>query len=196
MDFEFNIMSHLHKKIQLGRANQESGYVVIRFKAPRNIRNRSYNAPCSLLISYAKYRTEIRINMPEVLVFSGPALPLLDMANDMKPDGWNLHIRTADSTEEEVTAAAEVADFILVFEHEQIDPNNPLLKMDNVSVTNHYASYSELAWQRANTQLGEESMRIALGYWPMSLINPDVRSTVEPRNWAVSWEVMLTEQGK
>ena len=83
-----------------------------------------------------------------------------------------------------------------VFEQEPVDPNNPLLKMDNVSVTNHYASYSELAWQRANTQLGEESMRIALGYWPMSLINPDVRSTVEPRNWAVSWEVMLTEQGK
>jgi phosphoglycerate dehydrogenase-like enzyme len=55
--------------------------------------------------------------MPEVLVFSGPALPLLDMADDMKPDGWNLHIRTADSTEEEVTAAAEVADFILVFGH-------------------------------------------------------------------------------
>jgi D-3-phosphoglycerate dehydrogenase len=83
-----------------------------------------------------------------------------------------------------------------VFEQEPIDPNNPLLKMDNVSVTNHYASYSEVAWNRANTQLGEEAMRVALGYWPMSLINPDVRSTVEPRDWAVSWEVMLAEQGK
>lgn len=83
-----------------------------------------------------------------------------------------------------------------VFEKEPVDPNNPLLKMDNVSVTNHYASYSEVAWHRANTQLGEEAMRVALGYWPMSLINPDVRSTVEPREWAVSWEVMLAEQGK
>ena len=83
-----------------------------------------------------------------------------------------------------------------VFEQEPIDPENPLLKMDNVSVTNHYASYSEVAWDRANSQLGEEAMRIALGYWPMSLINPDVRSTVEPRNWAVSWEVMLSELGK
>jgi D-3-phosphoglycerate dehydrogenase len=83
-----------------------------------------------------------------------------------------------------------------VFEQEPIDPNNPLLKMDNVSVTNHYASYSEVAWNRANTQLGEEAMRIALDYWPMSLINPDVRSTVDPRNWAVSWEVMLAERGK
>jgi len=83
-----------------------------------------------------------------------------------------------------------------VFEQEPIDPENPLLKMDNVSVTNHYASYSEVAWDRANSQLGEEAMRIALGYWPMSLINPDVRSTGGPRNWAVSWEVMLAELGK
>ena len=80
-----------------------------------------------------------------------------------------------------------------VFEQEPIDPENPLLKMDNVSVTNHYASYSEVAWDRANSQLGEEAMRIALGYWPMSLINPDVRSTGGLRNWAVSWEVMLAE---
>ncbi|MEK9675701.1 MAG: 2-hydroxyacid dehydrogenase [Chloroflexota bacterium] len=55
--------------------------------------------------------------MPEVLVFSGPALPLLDMANEMKPDGWNLHVRTPESSEQEVLEAAEIADFILVFGH-------------------------------------------------------------------------------
>ncbi len=55
--------------------------------------------------------------MPEVLVFSGPALPLLDMANNMKPDDWNLHIRTNESSEAEVAEAAEIADFILVFGH-------------------------------------------------------------------------------
>jgi phosphoglycerate dehydrogenase-like enzyme len=59
--------------------------------------------------------------MPEVLVFSGPALPLLDMANDMKPDDWNLHIRTTASSEAEVAEAAEIADFILVFGHEVSD---------------------------------------------------------------------------
>ncbi len=40
-----------------------------------------------------------------------------------------------------------------VFEKEPVDPDNPLLKMDNVSLTNHYASYSEVAWERAQTQL-------------------------------------------
>jgi D-3-phosphoglycerate dehydrogenase len=76
-----------------------------------------------------------------------------------------------------------------VFEKEPVDPNNPLLKMDNVSLTNHYASYSEVAWERAQTQLGEEAVRIANGMWPMSLINPDVRHVVPPRSPARSWEV-------
>jgi D-3-phosphoglycerate dehydrogenase / 2-oxoglutarate reductase len=80
-----------------------------------------------------------------------------------------------------------------VFEKEPVDPANPLLKMDNVSLTNHYASYSEVAWERAQTQLGEEAVRIAAGMWPMSLINPDVRHVVPARAAARSWEVMSRE---
>ncbi len=80
-----------------------------------------------------------------------------------------------------------------VFEQEPVDPANPLLKMDNVSVTNHYASYSEVAWERAQTQLGEEAVRIATGTWPMSLINPDVRHVIPPRAPARSWEVYAQE---
>jgi len=80
-----------------------------------------------------------------------------------------------------------------VFEKEPVDPNNPLLKMDNVSLTNHYASYSEVAWERAQTQLGEEAVRIANGMWPLSLINPDVRHVVAPRTPARSWEVYSRE---
>jgi D-3-phosphoglycerate dehydrogenase len=80
-----------------------------------------------------------------------------------------------------------------VFEKEPVDPNNPLLKMDNVSLTNHYASYSEIAWERAQTQLGEEAVRIGTGMWPMSHINPDVRHVVPPRKPARSWEVYARE---
>ncbi len=80
-----------------------------------------------------------------------------------------------------------------VFEKEPVDPSNPLLKMDNVSLTNHYASYSEVAWERAQTQLGEEAVRIATGMWPLSLINPEVRHVVAPRAPARSWEVMAQE---
>lgn len=80
-----------------------------------------------------------------------------------------------------------------VFEKEPVDAANPLLKMDNVSVTNHYASYSEVAWERAQTQLGEEAVRIATGMWPMSLINPGVRHVVPPRAPARSWQVCARE---
>jgi D-3-phosphoglycerate dehydrogenase len=82
-----------------------------------------------------------------------------------------------------------------VFEKEPVDPDNSLLKMDNVGVTNHYASYSEVAWERANTQLGEEAVRIATGHWPMSHINPDVRSVIPPRKAAKDWAVMQAELG-
>ena len=80
-----------------------------------------------------------------------------------------------------------------VFEQEPVDPDNPLLKMDNVAVTNHYASFSELAWERAQTQLGEEAVRIATGAWPMSHINPDVRHKIAPRSTALQWEVYLQQ---
>jgi D-3-phosphoglycerate dehydrogenase len=80
-----------------------------------------------------------------------------------------------------------------VFEKEPVAPDNPLLRMDNVSLTNHYASYSEVAWERAQTQLGEEAVRIATGMWPLSLINPDVRHVVPPRAPARSWEALAPE---
>jgi D-3-phosphoglycerate dehydrogenase len=80
-----------------------------------------------------------------------------------------------------------------VFEKEPVDSDNPLLKMDNVSLTNHYASYSEVAWERAQTQLGEEAVRIATGMWPLSLINADVRHVIPPRTPARSWEVYARE---
>jgi phosphoglycerate dehydrogenase-like enzyme len=67
--------------------------------------------------------------------------------------------------------------------------------MDNVSVTNHFASYSEVAWERAQTQMGEEAVRIAMGQWPMSLINPEVKHHTAPRKPARTWEVLKAEMG-
>lgn len=55
--------------------------------------------------------------MPNVLVFSGPALPLLNMAEEMKPDGWELNVIMPSNSAEEVAAGAAKADFALVFGH-------------------------------------------------------------------------------
>ena len=80
-----------------------------------------------------------------------------------------------------------------VFEQEPPDPDNPLFKMDNVAVTNHYASYSEIAWDRAQSQLGEEAVRIATGSWPMSHINPEVRHKVSNRTTPIQWELYVQQ---
>ena len=76
-----------------------------------------------------------------------------------------------------------------VFEEEPTYPENPLLKMDNVGVTNHYASYSEIAWERAETQLGEEAVRISTDSYPMSLVNPSVKSKLSGKSEAQGWEI-------
>ena len=76
-----------------------------------------------------------------------------------------------------------------VFEEEPTYPENPLLKMDNVGVTNHYASYSEVAWERAETQLGEEAVRISTDSYPMSLVNPGVKSKLTGKKEPQGWEI-------
>ena len=119
-----------------------------------------------------------------------------DFFRAMKPTAYFINCSRGPTHDEEALIEAlqtgQIAGAGLdVFEQEPIDPNNPLLSMDNVSVTNHYASYSEVAWERANTQLGEEAIRIATGYWPMSLINPEVKHHAEARKDPVDWLVMV-----
>ena len=55
--------------------------------------------------------------MPNVLVLSGPALPLLKMADEMKPDGYDLNVCTAETDADEVDRIASEADFVLAFGH-------------------------------------------------------------------------------
>ena len=61
-----------------------------------------------------------------------------------------------------------------VFEQEPVDPNNPLLKMDNVIVAPHSAGTStRSAWlsrQRASQQVAA----VLRGHWPMAAQNPEV----------------------
>jgi len=61
--------------------------------------------------------------------------------------------------------------------------------MDNVATTNHYASYSEVAWERAQTQLGEEAARIGTGSLPMSFINKELISKIPDMKQAQVWEI-------
>ena len=55
--------------------------------------------------------------MPNVLVLSGPALPLLKMAEEMKPEGYELNVCTTETEVDEVDRLASAADFVLAFGH-------------------------------------------------------------------------------
>ena len=110
----------------------------------------------------------------------------------MKPTAYLINVSRGKCVDEAALIRAlndgEIAGAGLdTFEQEPPPADNPLLKMDNVSVTSHYASYSEVAFTRRITQLGEEGVRIALGQWPMSLINPAVQATIPARDPARAW---------
>ncbi len=64
-----------------------------------------------------------------------------------------------------------------VFEKEPIDPDNPLLKMDNVITIPHSASYSDEAFSLPARIVARSAVQILSGQWPGNLVN----KSVEPR---------------
>lgn len=66
-----------------------------------------------------------------------------------------------------------------VFEKEPVDPGNPLLKMDNVIVLPHTASFSDDAFSRLRTCVGQEAARVLSGRWPKNVVNKSVKPKVD-----------------
>jgi len=71
-----------------------------------------------------------------------------------------------------------------VYEKEPIDRGNPLLKMDNVVVIPHTASFSDEALEAQPINPAQEVVRVLSGQWPRNPVN----KTVKPK-------VNLTKQG-
>ena len=66
-----------------------------------------------------------------------------------------------------------------VFEKEPIDPANPLLKMDNVIVLPHSASYSDEALRVQGINPSQEIARVLSGHLPNNAVNPGVKPKAE-----------------
>ena len=73
-----------------------------------------------------------------------------------------------------------------VFEEEPTSPDNPLLKMDNVIATPHSAGSSNMSRIRSGVQVGQETSRLLRGSLPMSVVNPEVRHSIESRPAAMN----------
>jgi D-3-phosphoglycerate dehydrogenase len=64
-----------------------------------------------------------------------------------------------------------------VLEKEPPDPADPILKLDNVVFTPHYASYTEEAYRELQRKTGENAAAVLKGEFPKYLVNPEVRTT-------------------
>lgn len=68
-----------------------------------------------------------------------------------------------------------------VFEQEPVDPDNPLLKMDNVIVAPHMAGSSVRSGVLARYRTSQQVAAVLRGDWPMAGQNPEVRANIPLR---------------
>lgn len=61
-----------------------------------------------------------------------------------------------------------------VFEKEPLEPDNPLMKMDNVILSPHIAGSSPGGWARIRRGAARDAARALQGLRPHSLVNPEV----------------------
>ncbi len=64
-----------------------------------------------------------------------------------------------------------------VMEKEPPDPDDPLLKMDNMVITPHYASYTEEAYAEMRRKIVEAVAAALRGEFPRVVVNPEVKPT-------------------
>ena len=107
----------------------------------------------------------------------------------MKPTAYFINTCRGGTVDEEALISAlangEIAGAGLdVFEQEPTDPDNPLLSMSNVITTPHSAGNSPFSTERGLMRAGDEATRILQGGWPRSLVNPEVRAKLRPREAA------------
>jgi D-3-phosphoglycerate dehydrogenase len=62
-----------------------------------------------------------------------------------------------------------------VMEQEPPDPNDPLLKLDNIVITPHYASYTEEAYAEMRRKVVESVAAALRGHFPRVVANPEVQ---------------------
>ena len=78
-----------------------------------------------------------------------------------------------------------------VFEQEPVDPDNPLLKMDNVIVAPHSAGQSTRSAWLARQRASQQVAAVLRGNWPSAGQNPEVASSLKRRDRMQSLEPKL-----
>lgn len=102
----------------------------------------------------------------------------------MKPSAYFINTSRGSVVDEKALIKALKEKWIAgagldVFEKEPVAPDNPLLKMDNVVVLPHTASYSDAALDLQPVNPAQEAARVLSGRWPRNVINKTVKPKVK-----------------
>ena len=102
----------------------------------------------------------------------------------MKPSAYFINTSRGEVVDEKSLIQALEEKWIAgagldVFEKEPLDTDSPLTKMDNVTLTPHYASYSDAAFLRAPLIMAEEAVKILSGRCPNNIVNKTVKPKVK-----------------
>ena len=135
----------------------------------------SMHAPATPDAYHLLTEEHFRLMKPEALFINTGRGPTVDEAALIKAlqEGW-------------ITAAG-----LDVFEQEPPDPNNPLLRMDNVILTPHVASASARMDPERRRRVGQEIALVLTGRWPRSCVNPSVLE----KTGLVRWQPYSMERG-
>ena len=106
----------------------------------------------------------------------------------MKPDALFINNGRGATVDEKALIQALQEGWIAaagldVLEQEPPDPENPLLHMDNVTLTPHVASASSRMAPESRRRVGQEIALVLTGRWPKSCVNPSVLEKTGLRRW-------------
>ena len=110
-----------------------------------------------------------------------------DQFKRMKSSAYLINTSRGPTVDEEALIEAlqsgEIAGAGLdVFEHEPLTAESPLVKMDNVVLTPHSASFSDWAFETMKRRVGETVVELMNGRWPdamATVANPEVTPRAE-----------------
>lgn len=106
----------------------------------------------------------------------------------MKPNALFINTGRGPTVDEEALIKALQEKWIAgaaldVLEQEPPSHNNPLLRMENVTLSPHNASASARFDEARKRRVGTELSLVLSGYWPMSCVNPSVLQNTELKRW-------------
>ncbi len=104
----------------------------------------------------------------------------LQQFKKMKPTAYFINTARGELVEERALYTALSEGLIAgagldVLDPEPPSPDNPLLKLNNVLITGHFAYYSEESRKELFMWPWEEVARVLQGEWPHGLVNPQVK---------------------